>query len=126
MSADYIPAVPTINLTDAELDALPAAIRSGSPLPALRSAARAWKVRGGGPRANPASKGADPEAALEQERADAREGMRGTRANTTNVSRISDVDPVDKVFAAYLKLDDEQKARLIARIGDVIDKRARR
>jgi hypothetical protein len=100
MLADYIRPVPTIGLTDAELAALAEAIRSGSPLPALRSGARgARKVRGGG--------------------SDAREGMRATRANRTDIQ-------VDEVFAAFLKLDSEQRARLIARIGDVIDKRARR
>jgi Protein of unknown function (DUF3102) len=63
----------------------------------------------------------DPEAALAEDRTAAREGMAATRANRTNVSPVESApstpaDPVDRVFSAFLRLDADQRARLLARI----------
>jgi hypothetical protein len=63
----------------------------------------------------------DPEAALEQERAVAREGIAKRRANAPNVRRIApgpsdDADAVDTLFDAFLALDPEQRGRFYALI----------
>jgi hypothetical protein len=57
----------------------------------------------------------DPEAALEQERGAVRENMSRSRDNATDNVASETTDPVDKVFAAFLRLDGDQRARLKAR-----------